>query len=136
VEPASVTFPGLPAIVPAARRYVRGVLEGTPRGDDVELIASEFIANAIRHTPSGDKGGTFTVRISGGNGWTRIEVSDAGTGQWHPTDALQYRVLPLGWAIWMTAPFYEAAADAGIWPDDAPIPAEVTGQPRRGERVR
>lgn len=96
MEPASVTFPGLPAIVPAARRYVRGVLEGTPRGDDVELIASEFIANSIRHTLAGGKGGTFTVRISGGNGWTRIEVSDAGTGQWslpaasQPDDDAEY----------------------------------------------
>ena len=26
----SITFPGIPAIVPAARRFVRGILEGSP----------------------------------------------------------------------------------------------------------
>ena len=49
----SVTFPGVAAIVPAARRYVRGILADSPRVDDAELIAAELAANAIRHTPSG-----------------------------------------------------------------------------------
>jgi anti-sigma regulatory factor (Ser/Thr protein kinase) len=61
---------------------VRGLLAGTPRAADVELIASELIANSIRHTPAGEKGGKFTITISGGSGWSRVEVSDAGTGQW------------------------------------------------------
>ncbi len=79
----SVTFPGLPAIVPSARRFVRGVLAGSPRVDDMELIACELITNAIRHSPAGD-GGEFTVCVRTGTEWARIEVSDAGTGQWHP----------------------------------------------------
>jgi anti-sigma regulatory factor (Ser/Thr protein kinase) len=83
VEQATVTFPGLPAIVPAARRFVRGVLAGTPRADDMELIVCELAANSIRHTPAGEKGGEFTVTVSTGDGWSRIEVSDAGTGQWN-----------------------------------------------------
>jgi len=49
----------------------------------MELIASELITNSILHTPAGG-GGEFTVSVSTGNGWARIEVSDAGTGQWHP----------------------------------------------------
>jgi anti-sigma regulatory factor (Ser/Thr protein kinase) len=49
----SVTFPGLPAIVPSARRFVRGILAGTPRAEDMELFTAELAANAIRHTPSG-----------------------------------------------------------------------------------
>ena len=44
----SVTFPGLPAIVPSARRFVRGILAGSPRTDDMELITAELVA-----TPSG-----------------------------------------------------------------------------------
>jgi anti-sigma regulatory factor (Ser/Thr protein kinase) len=80
----SVTFPGLPAIVPSARRFVRGILANSPRGDDMELIAAELASNAIRHTPSGDPGGEFTITIRTGTGWARIEVSDTGTGQWHP----------------------------------------------------
>ena len=47
----SVTFPGLPAIVPSARRFVRGILADSPRADDMELITAELASNAIRHTP-------------------------------------------------------------------------------------
>jgi anti-sigma regulatory factor (Ser/Thr protein kinase) len=79
----SVTFPGLPAIVPSARRFVRGLLAGSPRADDMELIASELITNSILHTPAGE-GGEFTVSVRAETGWARIEVSDIGTGQWHP----------------------------------------------------
>lgn len=79
----SVTFPGLPAIVPSARRFVRGILAGSPRSDDMELIASELASNAILHTPSGHDGGEFTVTVRTGPGWARVEVSDTGTGQWN-----------------------------------------------------
>jgi anti-sigma regulatory factor (Ser/Thr protein kinase) len=80
----SVTFPGLAAIVPSARRFVRGVLADLPRADDMELIASELVSNAIRHTPAGDPGGEFTVTVRTGPDWARIEVSDTGSGEWHP----------------------------------------------------
>jgi anti-sigma regulatory factor (Ser/Thr protein kinase) len=80
----SVTFPGLPAIVPSARRLVRGILADSPRSGDMELIAAELASNAIRHTPSGEPGGEFTIAIRTKPGWARIEVSDTGTGEWHP----------------------------------------------------
>ncbi len=80
----SVTFPGLPAIVPSARRFVRGILADSPRSGDIELVASELASNAIRHTPSGEPGGEFTITIRTGPGWARIEVSDVGTDEWHP----------------------------------------------------
>ena len=80
----SVTFPGLPAIVPSARKFVSGILAGTPRADDMELIAAELASNAIRHSPAGQDGGEFTVTVRTGEGWARIEVSDTGTGQWYP----------------------------------------------------
>jgi anti-sigma regulatory factor (Ser/Thr protein kinase) len=80
----SVTFPGLPAIVPSARRFVRGILGDSPRADDIQVIASELISNAILHSPAGEPDGEFTVTIRTGPGWARIEVSDTGTGQWRP----------------------------------------------------
>jgi anti-sigma regulatory factor (Ser/Thr protein kinase) len=83
----SVTYPGIPAIVPSARRYVRGMLADAPRVDDMELIASELAANAIRHTPSGSNGGEFTITVCAKPGWARVEISDQGTGQWHPRTA-------------------------------------------------
>jgi anti-sigma regulatory factor (Ser/Thr protein kinase) len=78
----AVTFPGLCAMVPSARRFVRGFLAGTPRADDMEVIASELITNSILQSPAGREGGDFTISLRTGTGWTRIEVSDAGSGQW------------------------------------------------------
>ncbi len=78
----SVTFPGLPAIVPSARRFVRGILVGSPRADDMELITAELASNAIRHTPSGQDGGEFTLTVRTEPGWARVEVTDEGTGEW------------------------------------------------------
>jgi anti-sigma regulatory factor (Ser/Thr protein kinase) len=80
----SVTFPGLPAIVPSARRFVRGILEGSPIAGDIEQISAELIANAILHTPSGADGGEFTLTVRTEPGWARVEVTDAGAGQWNP----------------------------------------------------
>jgi serine/threonine-protein kinase RsbW len=84
VAATSITYPGAPASVPAARRFVRSVLAGSPRVDDLESIAAELITNAIRHTPSGQVGGTFTVTVRHGSGWARLEVADQYAGQWQP----------------------------------------------------
>jgi serine/threonine-protein kinase RsbW len=71
-------FAGIPASAPAARQLIRGLLADCPRLDDCELVASEFIANAIRHSASGDEGGTFVLRIVVGDDRVRIEVEDEG----------------------------------------------------------
>ena len=78
-----MTFPRLLAIVPSARRFVRGILAGSPRVDDMELITAELASNAIRHTPSGQDGGEFTVTVRTEPGWARIEVSDT-RAEWRP----------------------------------------------------
>ncbi len=80
---AVCAFPGLPAVVPSARRFVRGYLTG-PRVDDLELTACELITNSIRHTPAG-AGGELIVRMRTGRGWARVEVSDTGPAQWNPS---------------------------------------------------
>lgn len=85
------TYPGLPSMVPAIRAYVRGLLNGSPRTDDAELIASEFAGNAIRHTPSGAPGGQIAITVTARPGWARIACRDAGAGDWTrpaPTEAL------------------------------------------------
>lgn len=78
-----VTFPGLAAVVPSARRFVRGILADCPRAYDLELIACEMISNAIRHTPAGEPRGVFTLTIRTGPGRARIEVSGPSSGEWH-----------------------------------------------------
>lgn len=79
-----VTFPGVVAIVPSARRFVRGILGDSPRTDDMELIAAELVTNAIQRSPAGQDGGEFSVAVRTKPGWARVEVSDAGTGHWQP----------------------------------------------------
>ena len=78
----SVTYPGLPVIIPSARRLVSDVMAASPRVTDIELIASELMTNALQHTTAGQLGGVFTLTISAGSGWASIEVSDAGDGFW------------------------------------------------------
>ena len=87
----SQTYPGLTSMVPAIRAYVRGLLAGSPRRDDAELIASELAGNSIRHTPSGGRGGQLTISVETRPGWARISITDAGTGDWTrltPAEAL------------------------------------------------
>jgi anti-sigma regulatory factor (Ser/Thr protein kinase) len=82
---ASITYPGTPGSVPTARQVLRCILAGSPRAEDLELIASELMSNAIQHTPSGHDGGTFTMTIRWTPGGARIEIEDDGTGQWSTT---------------------------------------------------
>lgn len=77
-----ISVPGVPAIVAVARRLVRAALEHSPRCDDIELVTSELMTNAIRHTPSGAAGSLVTLRIRGREGWARIEVADLGSPSW------------------------------------------------------
>jgi anti-sigma regulatory factor (Ser/Thr protein kinase) len=82
------SVPGVPAIVSVVRHLVRAALEDSPRLDDIELVASELVTNAIRHTPSGETGSLLNLRIRGRDGWARIEVGDLGHEPWAaPTSA-------------------------------------------------
>jgi anti-sigma regulatory factor (Ser/Thr protein kinase) len=119
----SVAFPGIPAIVPAARRFVRGMLEDSPRGDDMELIAAELISNAILHSLAGETGGKFVITLRTLTGWARVEVADPGVGQWHPRAGGTESDYGRGLAI------VAALADKfghGAGPDGQVVWAEVT----------
>ena len=83
----SVTYPGIPESVPAVRRLVRAALAHSPRVSDLELVAAELATNAIRHTPSGLEGGTFTVTVRRLPGQARLEVTDQGTMPWRQAPA-------------------------------------------------
>lgn len=75
-----ITLPGLPAMVQAARRGVRALLEESDcaRIGDAELIVSELASNAVLHSRSAGAGGSFTVTLEVKPGWARLEVADAG----------------------------------------------------------
>lgn len=67
---------------------LRPVWPARPAGglscDDVVLCASELATNAVRHSRSGLRGGTFTVRVTVAHGVSvRVDVEDDG-GPWAP----------------------------------------------------
>jgi anti-sigma regulatory factor (Ser/Thr protein kinase) len=73
-------------MVPAARAFVRAFLSGHPLARDAELIASEYVTNAIRHTASGD-GGVVHVTVTATPVAVRIEVTDHGQASRPPAAA-------------------------------------------------
>jgi anti-sigma regulatory factor (Ser/Thr protein kinase) len=75
-------FPGTPRQTGAARRFVGGLLEGSPFCDDAVLVLSELFTNAVRHTHSGEPGGLVIVQISRWRLGVRIAVTDQGSPSW------------------------------------------------------
>jgi anti-sigma regulatory factor (Ser/Thr protein kinase) len=65
-------------MVPVARLFVRAFLGSHPHTGDAELIASEYVTNAVRHTASG-QGGAIHVTVAATPDGVRIEVTDHGS---------------------------------------------------------
>ena len=79
----SLTVPGTPDMVAAARNFVVRTLAAGRRGrlvdDDVAaLLTSELVTNAIQHTSSGAAGGTVTVVVADVPDGVVIQVADGG----------------------------------------------------------
>jgi serine/threonine-protein kinase RsbW len=74
-------FPGGTGQVREARRFLAGVLDGCPAGDDALLCASELATNAVLHSRSGRPGGRFSVCAALRAGSVRVAVADEG-GPW------------------------------------------------------
>ncbi|MEU7983347.1 ATP-binding protein [Streptosporangium canum] len=76
-------FPGEVSSVPAARAWVHGLLAvrlAPPALDDVLLLLSEVITNAVTHSDSGrTAGGRVTVHLIRGPGAVHVEVTDDGS---------------------------------------------------------
>jgi anti-sigma regulatory factor (Ser/Thr protein kinase) len=79
-----IMLPGVRRSVGCARSFVRNVAADHPRLDDMVMVVSETVANAIRHTASGAEGGLVTVQVAVGDGVYRIEVADDGAAGRRP----------------------------------------------------
>jgi anti-sigma regulatory factor (Ser/Thr protein kinase) len=77
-KPSLRIFPGSRQEVRNVRAFVSEAVDGCPGADDVILLASEVVTNAILHTASG-KDGTFTVVVHPLDGMVRVEVHDGGS---------------------------------------------------------
>lgn len=71
-------FPGALDQAAAARRFTAMLLAGCPALDDILLTVDELVVNALRHTKSGQPGGTFTVEIARWDGTVAVAVTDEG----------------------------------------------------------
>ena len=69
---------GTPYAPGEARGFAREHLADHPRLDDVLLVVSELVTNAVKHSDSRD-GGTVTVTLTRAPGRARIEVKDEGS---------------------------------------------------------
>ncbi|MCG5211700.1 ATP-binding protein [Streptosporangium soli] len=74
----SLAIPGTAAAAAEARHYLRAVLDpGRHAIDEVTLLASELVTNAVVHTASG-RGGTIKVSVMECPGGILVEVADEG----------------------------------------------------------
>jgi anti-sigma regulatory factor (Ser/Thr protein kinase) len=80
----SLTIPGRPEEVSAARAFILTTLSGIETGQAVDsdaatLLTSELVTNAILHTQSGGPGGTVTIVVVDVPDGVLIEVIDDGS---------------------------------------------------------
>lgn len=74
-----IDIEGLPAQVSSVRRQLRRLLgEDHPLLEELQLLTTEAVSNAIAHTASGAAGGRVTVRILRSAGRIRVETVDDG----------------------------------------------------------
>ena len=72
------TWDGLPERLADVRQYLRDTLGDVDGVDDVVLVASELAGNAIRHSRSGEPGGTFTLQVAAFTDCWYVRVDDEG----------------------------------------------------------
>lgn len=81
----AVTLPGERRSVAYARSFLRGLLPpGDPVLDDLVMVGSETVCNAVTHTASGRPGGRVAITLAAGCGVYRLEVADDGAGGARP----------------------------------------------------
>jgi anti-sigma regulatory factor (Ser/Thr protein kinase) len=72
------SFPGKPAEVKQARRWLAALLPRCDARDDIVLFLSELVTNALVHTASGASGGMLDVDVSWWPEAVRVSVRDRG----------------------------------------------------------
>ncbi|MCO5992371.1 ATP-binding protein [Actinoallomurus rhizosphaericola] len=72
------TFAGDATQARTVRRFVSCLLADHPCLDDVVLTVDEMVVNALRHTKSGQDGGSFTVEVRFVRDLVAVSVTDQG----------------------------------------------------------
>jgi anti-sigma regulatory factor (Ser/Thr protein kinase) len=77
---ASLTIPGEPAYLHAAREFVACTPgHGCTCSDTAVLLSSELVTNSVQHSNSRRRGGTITITVIAVPGGIRVEVIDEGS---------------------------------------------------------
>jgi anti-sigma regulatory factor (Ser/Thr protein kinase) len=77
--PAADATPDVRVNVREVRAYLRELLDGAGVDlADVDLMASEVVTNAVRHTASGRPGGQVWVAVAATDDAVRVEITDEG----------------------------------------------------------
>lgn len=100
-------LPSRPDSVARARQALGGLGDGVSPEmlEDLRLLVSEVVTNAIRHGETGQ--GPVRLRIVDDAGRVRVEVRDPGAG-FFPPDIEPDPERPGGWGLWLV----EQLADA------------------------
>jgi anti-sigma regulatory factor (Ser/Thr protein kinase) len=72
------TFPGHPQELRTARNWIRTLLDGHPHADDAALIVTELGSNALRHSSSSSRFGSFHLTLIQSPNTVAIAVTDMG----------------------------------------------------------
>jgi anti-sigma regulatory factor (Ser/Thr protein kinase) len=97
----SVRFERGPTAAAAARDALRGLeqrLDGAVL-DDIRLLVSELVTNAIRHADA-PSGGEVGVDVSINGAGVRVEVADPGAG-FEPAPRADVITKPGGWGLYL-----------------------------------
>ncbi|MEV1249690.1 ATP-binding protein [Nonomuraea sp. NPDC049750] len=100
-------FPAMAVSVPEAREWVGSLLSvgvPSPLLDDVLLLLSEVVTNAITHSDSAHAlGGQVTVQITRTGTTVRVEVTDAGSATTAPAVRAPNLEDDGGRGLWLVA---------------------------------
>jgi serine/threonine-protein kinase RsbW len=85
----AIAIPGRGEQVRVARAFVAGVLRELAAPDEAVLdnailLTSELVTNAIRHSRSGESGGSVGLMVVAVPGGIRVEVTDSGSAASSP----------------------------------------------------
>ncbi|MFC0862875.1 ATP-binding protein [Sphaerimonospora cavernae] len=98
-------FPGVERSVSAAREWARGLLGervAAPVLDDVVLLLSEVVTNAVAHSESGRaEDGRVTVRMACDAGGVHVEVRDGGSATSTPAVRVPDAADDGGRGLWL-----------------------------------
>jgi anti-sigma regulatory factor (Ser/Thr protein kinase) len=127
------TFAGRPEEIRRARDWTRATLNGHSHAEDAALIVSELATNALLHTASGTKEGTFHVSLTANGKGITVAVTDHGTAETAP--AISHPADPgtHGRGLDLVAAFVQYLEVAGD-ENGRTITAHIASRPAAAER--